>query len=119
MYHPHPFVAARFLSVRKFSSSNELMQKGGYTHQPARRSTSRHRCRSKPLDQSQAFLQNRLSNFIAEESPDSSVARAEVSAVAGLRARGLIVDMPDVLFDTGKYTLKPGARERLAKVAEI
>lgn len=34
-------------------------------------------------------------------------------------ARGLIVDMPDVLFDTGKYTLKPGARERLAKVAGI
>jgi outer membrane protein OmpA-like peptidoglycan-associated protein len=34
-------------------------------------------------------------------------------------ARGLIVDMPDVLFDTGKHTLKPGARERLAKVAGI
>ena len=34
-------------------------------------------------------------------------------------ARGLIVNMPDVLFDTGKYTLKPGARERLAKVAGI
>jgi outer membrane protein OmpA-like peptidoglycan-associated protein len=34
-------------------------------------------------------------------------------------ARGLIVDMPDVLFDTGKYTLKAGARERLAKVAGI
>jgi outer membrane protein OmpA-like peptidoglycan-associated protein len=34
-------------------------------------------------------------------------------------ARGLIVDMPDVLFDTGKHTLKPGARERLSKVAGI
>jgi len=34
-------------------------------------------------------------------------------------ARGVIVDMPDVLFDTGKYSLKPGARERLAKVAGI
>jgi len=34
-------------------------------------------------------------------------------------ARGLIVDMPDVLFETGKYTLKSGARERLAKVAGI
>jgi outer membrane protein OmpA-like peptidoglycan-associated protein len=34
-------------------------------------------------------------------------------------ARGLIVDMPDVLFDTAKYTLKAGARERLAKVAGI
>jgi outer membrane protein OmpA-like peptidoglycan-associated protein len=34
-------------------------------------------------------------------------------------ARGLIVNMSDVLFDTGKYTLKPEARERLAKVAGV
>ncbi len=34
-------------------------------------------------------------------------------------ARGLIVNMSDVLFDTGKYSLTPGAREKLAKVAGI
>lgn len=34
-------------------------------------------------------------------------------------ARGLIVNMSDVLFDTGKYTLKQGAREKLAKVSGI
>lgn len=34
-------------------------------------------------------------------------------------ARGLIVNMTDVLFDTGKYTLRPLAREKLAKVAGI
>jgi outer membrane protein OmpA-like peptidoglycan-associated protein len=34
-------------------------------------------------------------------------------------ARGLIVNMSDVLFDTGKYSLKAGAREKLAKVAGI
>jgi outer membrane protein OmpA-like peptidoglycan-associated protein len=34
-------------------------------------------------------------------------------------ARGLIVNMSDVLFDVGKSTLKPGAREKLAKVAGI
>ncbi len=34
-------------------------------------------------------------------------------------ARGLIVNMSDVLFDTARYTLKPGAREKLAKVAGI
>jgi outer membrane protein OmpA-like peptidoglycan-associated protein len=33
--------------------------------------------------------------------------------------RGLIVSMSDVLFDTGKYSLKEGAREKLAKVAGI
>ena len=34
-------------------------------------------------------------------------------------ARGLIVNMSDVLFDTGRHTLKPGAREKLAKIAGI
>jgi outer membrane protein OmpA-like peptidoglycan-associated protein len=34
-------------------------------------------------------------------------------------ARGLIVNMSDVLFDTGSYTLKTGAREKLAKISGI
>jgi outer membrane protein OmpA-like peptidoglycan-associated protein len=34
-------------------------------------------------------------------------------------ARGLIVSMPDVLFGFNQYTLKPEARERLAKISGI
>ena len=34
-------------------------------------------------------------------------------------ARGLIVSMSDLLFDTGKFSLKAGTREKLAKVAGI
>jgi outer membrane protein OmpA-like peptidoglycan-associated protein len=34
-------------------------------------------------------------------------------------ARGLIVNMSDVLFDFNQYTLKAGAREKLAKVSGI
>ena len=34
-------------------------------------------------------------------------------------ARGLIVNMSDVLFDTGSYALKPGTREKLAKISGI
>jgi outer membrane protein OmpA-like peptidoglycan-associated protein len=34
-------------------------------------------------------------------------------------ARGLIVNISDVLFDTAKWTLKPGAREKMAKVSGI
>jgi outer membrane protein OmpA-like peptidoglycan-associated protein len=34
-------------------------------------------------------------------------------------ARGLVVNMSDVLFDTGKYTLRPAAREKLAKISGI
>jgi outer membrane protein OmpA-like peptidoglycan-associated protein len=34
-------------------------------------------------------------------------------------ARGLIVNMSDVLFDTAKYSLRPAAREKLARVAGV
>jgi outer membrane protein OmpA-like peptidoglycan-associated protein len=34
-------------------------------------------------------------------------------------ARGLIVNMSDVLFDTGKYTLKPPTQVKLAKISGI
>jgi len=33
--------------------------------------------------------------------------------------RGLVVNMSDVLFDTGKYTLRQEAREKLARIAGI
>jgi outer membrane protein OmpA-like peptidoglycan-associated protein len=47
--------------------------------------------------------------------------RAQLSQVLQTQetARGLIVNMSDVLFDTGQYTLKPDAREKLAKVSGI
>jgi outer membrane protein OmpA-like peptidoglycan-associated protein len=56
---------------------------------------------------------------------DKAALRAQISEQLNLilatrdSARGLIVSMSDVLFDTGKYSLKPGAREKLAKVAGI
>jgi outer membrane protein OmpA-like peptidoglycan-associated protein len=34
-------------------------------------------------------------------------------------ARGLVVNMSDVLFDSGKFTLRPVAREKLAKISGI
>jgi outer membrane protein OmpA-like peptidoglycan-associated protein len=47
--------------------------------------------------------------------------RQQLNAILETRetARGLIVNMSDVLFDTGKYTLKPGAKEKLAKISGI
>ncbi|MGA3080427.1 MAG: OmpA family protein [Terracidiphilus sp.] len=56
---------------------------------------------------------------------DKAAMRAQLSEQLNLilatrdSARGLIVSMSDVLFDTGQYSLKPGAREKLAKVAGI
>ena len=47
--------------------------------------------------------------------------RAQLNAILQTTetARGLIVNMSDVLFDFNKYTLKPEAREKLAKVSGI
>jgi outer membrane protein OmpA-like peptidoglycan-associated protein len=46
---------------------------------------------------------------------------AQFNAILQTRdtARGLVVNMSDVLFDTGKYSLRPLAREKLARVAGI
>ncbi|NYF77849.1 OmpA family protein [Granulicella arctica] len=47
--------------------------------------------------------------------------RAQLNSVLATSetARGLIVKMSDVLFDTGKYTLKPDTKISLAKVSGI
>lgn len=62
----------------------------------------------------------------AQQAEDERVkAKAELARQLNLvlvtreTARGLIVNMSDVLFDTGRFTLKPGAREKLAKIAGI
>ena len=47
--------------------------------------------------------------------------RAQLNQVLETResAGKLIVNMSDVLFDFGKFTLKPGAKEKLAKISGI
>jgi outer membrane protein OmpA-like peptidoglycan-associated protein len=75
-------------------------------------------------DQSRLAAQQAQQNAQQAEN-DKAAMRSRLSdqlnAVLKTRdsARGLIVSMSDVLFDTGKYSLKPGAREKLAKVAGI
>jgi outer membrane protein OmpA-like peptidoglycan-associated protein len=57
----------------------------------------------------------------AEKSQLRAQLLAQLNSILQTRdsARGLIVNMSDVLFDTGSYTLKPGAREKLAKISGI
>jgi outer membrane protein OmpA-like peptidoglycan-associated protein len=46
---------------------------------------------------------------------------AQFNAILETRdtARGLVVNMSDVLFDSAKFTLRPAAREKLAKISGI
>ncbi len=61
----------------------------------------------------------------AQAEGDKAKLRAELllqfNAILQTRdtARGLIVNMSDVLFDTAKFSLRPAAREKLARVAGI
>ncbi len=77
-------------------------------------------------DAEQARLAAQQAQLNAQQADtDKAAMRAKLSEQLNLilqtrdSARGLIVSMSDVLFDTGKYSLKPGAREKLAKVAGI
>jgi outer membrane protein OmpA-like peptidoglycan-associated protein len=77
-------------------------------------------------DAEQSRLAAEKANLSAQQAEtDKAAMRAKLSeqlnSILQTRdsARGLIVSMSDVLFDTGKYSLKPGAREKLAKVAGI
>ena len=75
-------------------------------------------------DQSRLAAQQAQSN-VQQAEADKAAMRLRLSEQLNTilqtrdSARGLIVSMSDVLFDTGKYSLKPGAREKLAKVAGI
>jgi outer membrane protein OmpA-like peptidoglycan-associated protein len=75
-------------------------------------------------DQSRLAAQQAQSS-VQQAEADKAAMRAKLSeqlnSILQTRdsARGLIVSMSDVLFDIGKYSLKPGAREKLAKVAGI
>ena len=75
-------------------------------------------------DHSRSIAQQAQQNESQADS-DKAVLRAQLAEQLNKiletrdSARGLIVSMSDVLFDTGQYSLKPGAREKLAKVAGI
>ncbi len=64
---------------------------------------------------------NRRAQFEADKVELRANLLAQFNAILQTRdtARGLVVNMSDVLFDTGKYSLRPLAREKLAKLAGI
>ncbi len=56
-----------------------------------------------------------------QDAQEKAEAEAKASAEAEARAKAQSEEdaMPDVLFDSGQYTLKPAARERLARISGI
>jgi outer membrane protein OmpA-like peptidoglycan-associated protein len=71
--------------------------------------------------QAQQEAEQRTQQLAQQERQAREQLKNQLNAVLETRetARGLIMEMPDVLFDFNKYTLKPTAREKLAKVSGI
>jgi outer membrane protein OmpA-like peptidoglycan-associated protein len=102
--------------------------------QAAQQQKAAEEARAAALAQQQAALEQQKAAEAEAEKARQAAAQAEKEK-ADLRAqllaqlnavlqtqdtaRGLIVNMSDVLFDTGKFTLKPTTREKLAKISGI
>lgn len=85
----------------------------------AQAEASRHA--AEDADRQRQLAQQQAQDAIRQKEEMRAKLLAQLNQVLQTRdtARGLIVSMPDVLFDFNKYTLKPEARERLAKVSGI
>jgi outer membrane protein OmpA-like peptidoglycan-associated protein len=68
--------------------------------------------------QAQAAAANKVADS-AKEARERLLSQLNSVLATSESARGLIVNMSDVLFDTGKYTLKQNTQISLAKVAGI
>lgn len=73
------------------------------------------------IEQDKAALQQSVANLAEEKQQLSSRLQGALSMVAETResARGTIVNLPDILFDTNESTLKPEAKIVIAKLAGI
>ena len=89
--------------------------------QSLRDETERIRKENQEVRQKAAEAESRVKQAEQERMQAREDLRKQLNVVLETRdsARGLIVNMSDVLFDTGQATLRAGAREKLAKVAGI
>jgi hypothetical protein len=90
------------LTDSKASSANALSAAQADAEQ-SRLAAQQAQLRAQQTDADKAAMRTRLSEQL------NTILQTRDSA------RGIIVSMSDVLFDTGKYSLKPGAREKLAR----
>ena len=131
---------ARIMTVRKMRAEDELRQKEAQMQAEQSAQQSALAAQQAAAQQAQAEARAAEAEAAAERAKAEQAAaqhqtqaandqteqmrerlKDQLNAVLQTRetARGLIVNMSDVLFDFNKYTLKPDAREKLAKVSGI
>jgi len=124
---------ARIITLRKLKAEDEAAGKQAQANAEQAAEQSRRIAQQEAEHRAQADAEAekaRQAQLAAEQSAHQADQqaqqmrerlRAQLSEVLQTNetARGLIINMSDVLFDFNKYTLKPEAREKLAKVSGI
>ncbi|HEX3470805.1 MAG TPA: OmpA family protein [Silvibacterium sp.] len=124
---------ARIMTIRKMKAEDEQRQREA-SEQSAlaaqQEATQRAEADARAAEAEAAAQKARADQAAAQQQAKQATDQTEqmrerlkeqLNAVLATRetARGLIVNMSDVLFDFNKYTLKSDAREKLAKVSGI
>lgn len=124
---------ARIMTVRKMRAEDEANAKqqaqdaqlaaaqaqAAADQEAAERARADARAAEAEAQAARAHQQTQQANDQTEQLRERLKAQLNQVLATSESARGLIVNMSDVLFDFNKYTLKPEAREKLAKVSGI
>jgi outer membrane protein OmpA-like peptidoglycan-associated protein len=119
---------ARIMTIRKIKAEDEAEQRAArvQAEQSAQRaqaeaSAAQARAQADRARLAQQQAEQNAQNAQQQAEQTRERLRAQLNSVLQTQetARGLIMNLSDVLFDFNKYTLKPEAREKLAKVSGI
>lgn len=109
------------LAQRQADQAQQLAQQQAEARAEAEREAQKAREAQQQAELAQQQAQQAQQQASQSEMQMREQLRQQLNAVLETRetARGLIMNMSDVLFDFNKYTLKPEAREKLAKLSGI
>jgi outer membrane protein OmpA-like peptidoglycan-associated protein len=113
--------AARVRAVAQEEQARRLADEARMREEEARKSADAARMREEEAKKREETARLALEQAAREKAELRAKLLQQFNAVLETRdtERGLVVNMGDVLFDTGRFTLRPLAREKLARLAGI
>jgi outer membrane protein OmpA-like peptidoglycan-associated protein len=117
--------AAAELTARTATAGQATAERAAADADAARSAAEAARVQAVAAQQAAEAQTRQAQGAAAQSEQDKTVLReqlrTQLNVILDTRetARGLIVNLSDVLFDTASATLKPGAREKLARVSGI
>ena len=112
---------ARSEADRQAQEARESAQKAAAAQAQAEQATAAAQAESERNRAAAASSEQQLQQAVKDREELRARLLQQFNAILETRdtVRGLVVSLSDVLFDSGKYTLRPAAREKLAKISGI